>query len=58
VIGASLAAAGAIGRVRYEVVPAGADELLWAADLVSWAYGVGGTTRGLIAGLVTVHDLP
>ncbi len=58
VIGGSLAAAGAIGRVRYDVVPAGADELLWAADLITWAYGVGGPTRRLIAGLVTVHDLP
>lgn len=30
-------------------------ELLWAADLVAWAYGAGGATRAAIAPLVKVH---
>jgi hypothetical protein len=58
VIGASLAHAGAIGRVTYAVVPAESDELLWAADLVTWAYGAGGRARDAVAGLLTVRDLP
>lgn len=58
VIGAGLARVGAIGRVSYQVVPAASDELLWAADLVAWAYGAGGSARAAISELVTVHHLP
>jgi len=58
VIGACLAEAGAIGRVSYAVVPADSDELLWAADLITWAYGAGGDARRAIAELLTIHDLP
>ena len=31
-----------------------AHELLWAADLVAWAYGVGGAAREAVSPLVTV----
>ena len=58
VIGAGLARVGAIGQVSYQVVPAATDELLWAADLVVWAYGAGGSARAAISELVTVHHLP
>lgn len=55
VIGEALASRRAVGAVRYDVVPAASEELLWAADLVGWAYGAGGDYRGAIADLVTVH---
>jgi hypothetical protein len=58
IIGATLAQSGAIGRVNYAVIPAENDELLWAADLITWAYRAGGDAREAIAGLLTVHDLP
>ena len=58
VIGSTLARAGALGRVEFRVVPAPADELLWAADLITWAHMAGGRPQQAIAGLVTVHDLP
>ena len=58
VIGEALARRRAVGTVRYDVVPAAADELLWAADLVGWAYGAGGDYRRAIADLVTVHRVP
>lgn len=58
VIGEALAGRQAVGSVRYDVVPAAADELLWAADLVGWAYGAGGDYRRAIADLVTVHRVP
>lgn len=58
VIGAGLARVGAIGQVRYQVVPAATDELLWAADLVVWAYGADGSARAAISELVTVHHPP
>ena len=58
IIGATLARSGAIGMVSYAVIPAESDELLWAADLITWAYRVGGDAREAIAGLLTVHDLP
>lgn len=57
VIGGGLAREGAIGRVSYHVVPAASDELLWAADLVAWAYGAGGSARAAISELVTVDRL-
>lgn len=57
VIGESPARAGAIRRVSYSVVPAKTDELLRAADVITWAYGAGGDARRAVAGLLTVHDL-
>jgi hypothetical protein len=32
--------------------------LLWAADVVAWAYGAGGHYRRAIAELVSVHRVP
>lgn len=58
VIGASLAAVQALGAVRYDVVRAHEEPLLWAADLVAWAYGAGGAARRAVAELVTVHRIP
>lgn len=57
VIGDALANRGALDTVRYDVVPAATDELLWAADVVAWAYGAGGTYRRAIADLLTVHHV-
>lgn len=57
-IGDALARSGAIGIVRYDVVPAVTDELLWAADLIAWAYGAGGEYRSVVRDLVTVHRTP
>jgi hypothetical protein len=31
--------------------------MLWAADLVAWAYGAGGAARTAIRPLVTVHPV-
>lgn len=58
VIGSSLAQAGALGQLEFRVVPAQSDELLWAADLVRWAYLAGGRSQRAVADLVTVHNLP
>lgn len=58
VIGDALASRRALGTVRYDVVPATTDELLWAADVIAWAYGAGTTYRRAIADLVTVHRVP
>ena len=57
VIGACLVAAGVTGRVEFRLAPPSADELLWAADLITWAYLAGGVSRRAMSGLVTVHDL-
>ncbi len=57
VIGSSLAQAGALGQVEFRVVPAQSDELLWVADLVTWAYLAGGRSQRAVADLVTVHNL-
>jgi len=56
VIGA-LAAQGASERVRVMVDRPTAHELLWAADLVAWAYGAGGWARTAISPLVKMHTL-
>lgn len=53
----ALAAKGAHQRVRVGIDRATAHELLWAADLVAWAYGAGGTARATISPLVTVHHV-
>lgn len=58
VIGDTLARVGAIRRIDYAVVSAARDELLWAADVICWAYSAGGEYRRLIAPLVTVYNLP
>lgn len=57
VVGA-LAARAATDRVRVMIDRPTSHELLWAADLVAWAYGAGGTARNAISPLVTVHNLP
>ncbi|MCV7316201.1 hypothetical protein H7J77_11700 [Mycolicibacillus parakoreensis] len=57
VVGA-LAAKAATARVRVTIDRPTSHELLWAADLVAWAYGAGGTARKAIQHLVTVHNLP
>jgi hypothetical protein len=57
-IGDVLASRGAIATVRCDVIPAATDELLWAADVVAWAYGAGGEYRRSIADLVTVNRVP
>ncbi len=56
VVGA-LAAKGASERVQVMIDQPTAHELLWAADLVAWAYAAGGWARSAISHLVTVHDL-
>ncbi len=53
----ALAAKGALDRVRVSIDTPTAHELLWAADLVAWAYGAGGSARAAIAHLVTIHTL-
>jgi hypothetical protein len=53
-----LARIGALQRVRVAIDRPTAHELLWAADLVAWAYGAGGTARTLVEPLVTVHRVP
>ncbi|WP_246222376.1 hypothetical protein [Gordonia pseudamarae] len=53
-----LARRGALDRVRADVDRPTAHELLWAADLVAWAYGAGGTYKTLVDHLVTVHNIP
>jgi hypothetical protein len=58
VIGSALAAAGLIGTVDYRAVPGHSDEMLWAADLVTWAHMAGGRSQRAISGLVTLHELP
>lgn len=56
VVGA-LVAKSAAERVRVAVDRPTAHEMLWAADLVAWAYGAGGAARIAIAPLVTVHPV-
>jgi hypothetical protein len=56
VIGA-LAAKGAHDRVQVAIDRPTSHELLWAADLVAWAYGVGGSARTAVSPLVTVHHV-
>jgi hypothetical protein len=54
----ALARIGALDRVRVAIDAPTSHELLWAADLIAWAYGGGGTLRSVIAPLVTVHNVP
>ena len=54
----ALAAKSAENRVRVVIDKPTSHELLWAADLVAWAYGAGGPTRDAVSSLVTVHHLP
>lgn len=56
VVGA-LAAKAATDRVQVMIDRPTSHELLWAADLVAWAYGAGGAARNAISPLVTVHNL-
>ncbi len=57
VIGEGVARAGAMGRVRFDVVPGASEQMLWAADIVAWAYGSGGLIRSRVLSLVRVHDV-
>lgn len=45
----------AIGRLRFAILPAVAEELLWAADVIAWAWSAGGSARQAVADLVVVH---
>lgn len=54
----TLATKAATDRVRVMIDQPTSHELLWAADLVAWAYGAGGAARSAIRHLVTVHNLP
>ncbi len=56
IIGA-LVAKGAHHRVRVTIDRPTSHELLWAAGLVAWAYGVGGRVRTAVRALVTVHHV-
>ena len=51
----ALAGIGALETVRVDIDVPTAHELLWAADLVAWAYAAGGRERRQIQRLVTVH---
>lgn len=53
----ALADVGALGRVRADIDRPTSHELLWAADLIAWAYGAGGTSRAHVQPLVTVHTV-
>ncbi|MGH3927543.1 MAG: hypothetical protein ACRDTT_32570 [Pseudonocardiaceae bacterium] len=57
VIAAALAEIGALSRIRFDIVAPSAHEMLWAADIVAWAYSAGGAYRQAIDKFVTVHDL-
>jgi hypothetical protein len=52
-----LAAKGVLDRVRVDVDKPTSHELLWAADLIAWAYGAGGAPRAAITPLVTIHNI-
>lgn len=53
----ALADLGALSRVRVDVDTPTSNEMLWAADIVAWAYGVGGDYRKQISQLVEVHEV-
>ncbi|MGW0040067.1 hypothetical protein [Gordonia sp. NPDC003376] len=53
----ALAEVDALDQVRADVDRPNAHELLWAADLVAWAYGAGGAYRALVNPLITVHTV-
>ena len=54
----ALARVGALETVRAMVDRPHAHELLWAADLIAYAYTAGGQLRRAIDSLVTVHRVP
>lgn len=53
----ALAGIGALDKVRVDIDVPAAHELLWAADLVAWAYAAGGRERRQIEPFVTVHRI-
>jgi hypothetical protein len=53
-----LAARGVLDRIRVDVDTPTSHELLWAADLIAWAYGAGGAARHAVASLITIHEMP
>ncbi|GCE40958.1 hypothetical protein Rhow_004601 [Rhodococcus wratislaviensis] len=57
VLTGSLSAIGALDQVRVEVDVPTSNEMLWAADLVVWAYAAGGRNRELVMPIVQVHNI-
>lgn len=58
VIGDTLAEVAELGRLRWDHETPRGDELLWAADIVAWAFGSKQRRhRELIGPIVVVHDL-
>lgn len=57
VIAAAIAANAAIGRVRFDIVSATSEEMLWDADVIGWAWGSGGRDRAAIGDVVIVHGV-
>ena len=53
-IRAALLDAGAIDRLDYGHMRPSEEPLLWVADAVAWAYGVGQTWRRRVGGIVEV----
>lgn len=58
VITGALVAIGALDRVRVAIERPRHHELLWAADVVAYAYNAGGAMRACIRHFVTVHEVP
>lgn len=57
VIAGALAEIGALSRIRFDIVAPSTHEMLWAADLVAWAYEAGGAYRQAVEKFVTVHKV-
>lgn len=53
----ALAGLNALGQVRVDVDTPTSNEMLWAADIIAWAYGVGGGARQQIRHLIEVHTI-
>jgi hypothetical protein len=53
----SLSAIGALQRVRIAVDVPTSNEMLWAADLIVWAYADGGRNRDLVMPIVQAHNI-
>ncbi|UOT08475.1 hypothetical protein MPY17_40160 (plasmid) [Rhodococcus opacus] len=53
----SLKRVGALQQVRVAIDVPTSNEMLWAADLVVWAYADGGHNRDMVMPVVQVHNL-
>lgn len=53
----ALAGVGALDRVSVAIDTPTSHELLWAADLVAWAYCAGGRARQMVMGIVKIHEV-